>query len=324
MRRKTFIVNDRMAVGASGSALHINMFMEDLLQEFRHRRSPPKSEVLTYFNQYGSDPRGKEIMENVGVLILAEATDSSIWLVAGRANHKQMHSQHLGGVVAIGSGASAIIEEVDKRYHLGMSEQPNGGAKFPEFRALALNLHLLANMYWKEFTSVRNIFDAWVGAYDLIYRDANRTFRHLSDYTIVLRLLDVDQADKGIQLWNVFRYERRPDFSFIVMVNDDKLEFFGARDITASDDPISVTFDRDSLTMNSQIHISIIAVGKGHRFLQPIIQVDGLAQLGNGKQTVFTNFDEEGRLQVLCHSEHDDWLEGQVMSYYEERAYMFS
>lgn len=324
MRRKTFVVNDRMAVGASGSALHINMFIEDLLKEFQHRRSFPKSEVLTFLKRYGYDPRGREIMENAGVLIVAEATDSSVWLVAGRANHEQVHSQHLGGVVAIGSGASTIIEEVDKKYHLGMSEQPDGGARFPEFRALAMNLHLLANMYWKEFTSLHNIFDAWGGAYDLIYRDANRTFRHLSDYTIVLRLLDVDQADRGIQLWNVFRYERRPDFSFIMMVNDDKLEFFGAKDITAPDDPISVTFDKENLTLNSQIHISIIAVGKGHRYLQPIIQVDGLDQFGNGKQTVFTEFDEEGRLQILFHSEHDDWLEEQVMSYYEERAYMFS
>ena len=324
MRRKIFVVNDRMAVGAAGSALHIGMFMDDLFKEFRHRNSFRRSEVETFFNQYASGPRGREVMENAGALVLAEATDWSGWLGAGLTNHKQVLSQHLGGVVAIGSGASSIIEQAGKKYRFGMSEQPDGGTGFPEFRALALNLQLLANMYWREFTSLKNIFDAWGGAYDLIYQDATKVFRHLNDYTIVLRLFDVDQADKGIQLWNVFRYERRSDFSFIMMLNNDKLDFFGAKDITASDDPISVTFDKDDLTMNSQVHVSILAVGKANRFLQPIIQVDGLDPVGNGRQTVFTDFDEEGRLRVLFHSEHDDWLEEQAMSYYDERAYMFT
>ena len=324
MRRKTFIVNDRMAVGASGSALHISMFMVDLFKDFRHRLTFSQSDVETFFNQYSSSPRGREVMENVGVIILTEATDRSGWLVAGRTNHKRVLSQRLGGVVAIGSGASSIIEQVGKNYHFGMSQPPDGGAKFPEFNSLALNLHLLANMYWKEFTSLKNIFDAWGGAYDLIYQDSTKAFRHLNDYTIVLRLFDVDQADKGILLWNVFRYERRSDFSFIMMLNNDKLDFFGAKDITASDEPMSVTFDKDDLTMNSHVHVSILAVGRGSRFLEPMIQVDGLDPVGNGRQTVFTDFDEEGRLQVLFHSEHDDWLEEQAMSYYNERAYMFT
>ena len=108
-----------------------------------------------------------------------------------------------------------------------------------------------------------------------------------------------------------------------MMVNNDKLDFFGAKDITASNYSVDVTFDRDELTMNSQVHVSILAVGRGNRFLQPIIQVDGLDPVGKGRQTVFTDFDEEGRLQVLFHSEHDDWLEEQAMSYYDDRAYMF-
>ena len=179
-------------------------------------------------------------------------------------------------------------------------------------------------MYWEEFTTSRNIFDGWGGAYDLIYQDSTKAFRHLNDYTIVLRLLDIDQLDKGLQLWNVFRYERRADFSFIMMVNGDKLDFFGAKDITPSDYSVDVTFNRDDLTMNSQVHVSILAVGKGNRFLQPIIQLDGLDPVGDGRQTVFTDFDEAGRLRVLFRSEHDDWLEEQAMSYYYERAYMFN
>ena len=323
MRRKTFIVNDHMAAGASGSEQHISMFMADLFKEFRHRSTFSQSDIETFFDQYRSSSRGSEVLENAGVIVLTEATDRTGWVVAGQAIHKRVLSQRLGGVVAIGSGASNIVEQAGKDYHFGMSQPPEGGAKFPEFNSLALNLHLLANMYWKEFTSLKNIFDGWGGAYDLIYQDSTKTFRHLNDYTIVLRLFDVDRADEGIQLWNVFRYERRSDFSFIMMVNNDRLDFFGAKDITASNYTADVTFDKNDLTMNSQIHVSILAVGRGNRFLQPIIQVDGLDSVGNGRQTVFTDFDEEGRLQVLFHSEHDDWLEEQAMSYYRERAYMF-
>ena len=48
--------------------------------------------------------------------------------------------------------------------------------------------------------------------------------------------------------------------------------------------------------MNSRLHISIIAVGKGNRFAAPLIQIDGLDKDEETKQTVFTWFDEDGRL----------------------------
>ena len=169
-------------------------------------------------------------------------------------------------VVTIGTGAGEIVRQIgrlDNNYQYGMSQPADGGTRFPEFGALACNLQLLANVYWKEFTSP-SIFEAWGGAYDLIYQDSQKAFQ-LKDYTIFLRVFDVDRSEREIQLMNVLKYERRAEASFIVMLNNGKLDFFGAKDITASDDPMSVSFDRDELTM--QIHISIIAVGKGDRFL---------------------------------------------------------
>ena len=162
------------------------------------------------------------------------------------------------------------------------------------------------------------------GAYDLVYQDSNKVFRFLNDYTIVLRRFDADQDEKGLQLANVLKYERRSEVSFIMMLNNEKLDFFGAKDITASDSPISITIGKDELTMNSQMHISIIDVCKGNRFLPPMIQVDGLDQVPDRRQTVFTDFDEEGKLRVLFNAEHDRWLEEQAMSYYRENAHRFS
>ena len=202
-----------------------------------------------------------------------------------------------------------------------MSQPPDGETQFPEFGALVTNLTLLANVYWKEFMSPENIFDAWGGAYDLIYQDSNKAFRHLNDYTIVLRRFDADQGDKGLQLANVLKYERRSELSFIMMLNNGKLDFFGAKDITAPDEPVSFTLGKDELTMNSRMHISIIDVCKGNRFLPPIVQIEGLDPVQHGTQTVFTDFDEERRLRVFFHAEHDAWLQEQAMSYYKEHAH---
>ena len=262
-------------------------------------------------------------MEQIGALIVAEASDWRGTLTKGLANHNNIISKHFGTVTTIGTGADSIIEQVqrlDNNYDLGMFQPQGAETRFPEFRTLALNLQLLANVYWREFTMASNIFDAWGGAYDLIYQDSNKVFQFLDEYTIFLRLFDVDQDEKGIQPMNVLKYQRRPDISFITMLNNDKLDFFGAKDITASDEPIEVRLDREDISMNSKVHISIIAVGRGNRFLSPIIQIDGLDPVKKSKQTVFTWFNEEERLCIAFNAKHDEWLREQAMAYYRRYA----
>ena len=327
MRRKVFVVNHHLAVGAAGTALHIRMFISDLFKDFHNRSEFAYAEITTFLDRYASTSRGGEVLGQIGALVLAEATDWRGSLAKGLANHRNITSERFGKVVAIGTGSDTIIDQVhrfDTNYEFGMSQPPDGVARFPEFSTLACNLHLLANVYWKEFTSPDNIFEAWGGAYDLIYQDSNKVFQYLNDYTIFLRLFDMDQTEKGIQLANVLKYERRSDLSFILMLNNGKLEFFGAKDITASDEPVRVRFARGDLTMNSQIHMSIIAVGKGNRFLAPLIQIDGLDPAEQGHQTAYTQFDEDGRLLVLFHAEHDEWLEGRATSYYKRNAHRLS
>ena len=108
--------------------------------------------------------------------------------------------------------------------------------------------------------------------------------------------------------------------SFIMMLNEGQLDFFGAKDISASEEPVTVSFTKDELTMNSKVHVSIIAIGRGNRFAGPMIQIDGIDDTEEARQTVFTSFDDEGRLQVFFHAEHDKWLEEQAMSYYQQHA----
>ena len=323
MRRKIFIVNEHLAVGVAGSAIHVPKFVDDLTRGFRDRSTFTRSGLTGFLDQYGASKDGQETLEQIGVLILARATDWHGSLTKGLLNQRNVVTQRFGRAIAIGSGSDSIIEQIqrlDNNTEWGMTQPSDGAQEFPEFNTLAQNLILLGHLYWKEFTSQANVFDAWGGAYDLIYQDSNGIFRYLNEYTIVLRLLDVDELDKGIQLANVLKYERRTEVSLVSMLNNGKLDFFGAKDITSSDEPISVTIGND-LTMNSSVNMSIIGVGRGNRYMLPLIQIDGLDPTDHGRQTVFMDFDEEGRLRVFFNAEHDKWLEDQATSYFTKYAH---
>ena len=223
MRRKIFVVNDHMAVGAAGTAWHVKMFLDALFNKFSDNDEFTRLELETFLQRYTSSNQGQDVMEQIGMLIVAEATDWRGSLSKGLSNRAEVLSKRFGRVVTFGTGADAIfkqIESLDNRYQFGESQPVDDGSQFPEFGALALNLTLLANIYWKEFISPTNVFDAWGGAYDLIYQDSSKVFKYLDDYTIFLRVFDGSSPEKGIQLKNVLRYERRPALSYISMLND--------------------------------------------------------------------------------------------------------
>ena len=326
MRRKIFIVNDHMAVGAAGSALNVGLFIDDLIEEFQGTNIFTFAEIEKFLSRYATSQRGAEIMKNVGYLVLVEASDWRGAIIRELNEPRDVTSKLFGRVVALGTGSDSIINEIGRldNYKTGMAQPSDAEEQFPEFRTLAVNLTLLANVYWKEFVKPETVFEAWGGAYDLIYQDSKKVFHFLDEYTIFLRRFDAGQADEGIQLKNVLRYERRSDFSFITMLNNGQLDFFAAKDITASDTPSTATLGGSELTMNSKVHISIIEVGKGNRFLRPMIQIDGLDPREETRQTVFTWINEERRLCVAFHSEHDEWLKEQARNYYQENAASFS
>ena len=325
MRRKVFIVNEHLAVGVAGSAMHAPSFVEGLSREFRNRSTFTRSELTSFLEQYGSSEDGQETLEQIGGIILARATDWNGSLTKGLFNQRNVVTRRFGRAIAIGTGTDTVVEQMqglDNDTEWGSAQPPDGARRFPEFKTLGQNLILLGHLYWKEFTSQANVFDAWGGAYDLIFQDSNGHFQYLDEYTIVLRLLDMDDLDKGIQLSNVVKYERRAAVSLMAMLNNGKLDFFGAKDITSSDEPISVTIG--ALAMNSRVNMSIIGVGKDNRYMLSLIQIDGLDPTDQGRQTVFMDFDDEGRLQVFFNAEHDRWLEEEATSYFLRYAHRWS
>ena len=300
--------------------VHIGIFIDGLIRKFRDRTGVSYEEVSHYVNHYAATRDGENVLSEIGFVILVEAADRRASLSRGLQSGRKVNSQRFGTVIAIGSGADGIIEQVnrlDRSYQYGQSQPPGGRERFPEFEPLMWNLMLLGNLYWAEFASpATNLFAGWGGAYDLIYQDANRGFRYLETYSILLRVYDVDAPNSGMQLLNVLKYERRRDFSFIAMMADRQLDFFGAKDINSpSDAPSQFAIQRDDFTMNSKVHMSLIGVRKGNQLAPPLIVIDGIDSTEESKHMAFTWFDDVGRLVVAINSEFDHWLQQQVEAY---------
>ena len=312
-----------MAVGVAGSVAEIRMFVDYLVSVFGNRCQFTRDEVKTFLHRYRETNSGASVLNKIGVVLLVQATDWGGTLTCGAAISQDFISDRFGRGTSIGTGADTIVSQIrrlDEKYRYGFSQPPDGDTEFPEFITLAKNFMLLANVYWKEFTSPDNLFDAWGGAYDLIFQKSDENFYFLNEYSIFLRLYNMDESEKGIQLVNVLKYERRPNVSLMSMVYNGKLEFFGAKDITAPEGELSVSVGGPNFTMNSDVHISIIGVGKGTKYLTPMVQIDGLDPKKKAKQTVFTEFRDDGRLWVAFEAAYDDWLTEQAILYFNKNA----
>ena len=318
MRRKIFIINDHLAVGAAGSVMHIRMFIDHLQDCFSDRTNFAGDEIKGFLNEYAGSTEGRDVFDQIHFVVLVEASDWRGSLSRGWPTGTDVISNRFGKVIAIGSGSERIIDQIRKldRYATGSRQPDDGDEQFPEFKPLQANLALLANVYWTEQILPDNIFEAWGGAYDLIYQGPDRVFRFLPDYSLVLREFDVDRSEDGIRLINVLKYEHKDDVSYVAMPTEHGMAFFGAKDITASEVPVYIPLTKDEFTMNSKFHISIVAVRKGDRFAPPVVQIEGIIADDQSNPTVFTWFDEQGRLCTWFNSEHEKWLREQAMIVY--------
>ena len=326
-RRKMLVVNDHLAVGVAGSAPHIPTFLDELVGQFRERADITASDMNGFLERYAASPRGSEVLSEIKAIMVIVADGGSSFLTAGTGHaYSHYRSQHFGEVVAVGSGRESIVREVrlfDEGRH-GLADPPDDD-QWPEFSALARNLTVLGQVYWKEFaasftTLESNIFSGWGGAYDCVYRDSHGVLRHLESYTVLLRLFDVDQQDSetGANITQVLKYERRDDVSVVATTDGQGLSFFAARDITASGDPVSIAVGGPDFTMNSRVHVVVTAVVKDGRFGSPVIFVDGLGpNQPSEPRTVFTRFDDEGRLAIFLNAEFDNWLTEQILADFE-------
>ena len=327
LRRKLFLINDHFAMGAAGSVIHVQKFVDDIKSTFQDKIDVSFGEIEEYLIEYRQRSTNQDVYENVGSIMLIEGSDRQGSLTKGINGHQQVESHMFGNATAIGKGGQSMIEAIDglgKNYHYGISQPENGDEHFPEFHSLAANLCVIANAFWDEFASPESVFRAWGGAYDVVYQNAGRQFRFLDEYTLFLRVFDVNAPDLGIQPRNVLKYKRHEGYSFILTMNGNHTAVFGALDITSTDIPTTITLSKDDFDFNSnKIHISIIGVKKDNIWLRPMIQIDGIDRANGAKPTTLTWIDDEGRLCLGFQSEHDEWLEHQAQEYYEKSKHRF-
>lgn len=108
-------------------------------------------------------------------------------------------------------------------------------------------------------------------------------------------------------------YTRLPSLTVI-------LQTHAGADALAGDMPVSLRVGGKDFTMDSRVHVTILAVGARRRYCALLVQIDGLDPEGRSRQTAFSQFDEQGRLRVLFHAGHDAWLAEQAMFYYRQHA----
>lgn len=322
-RRKTIIVSDHLAVGVAGSVDHVVSFLSALNGQFGQSSDFTLADLDGFLDGYAANARGAAVLSEIRAIMAVAADGGSGFLITGTGHgYSHFNSQHFGEVVAVGSGRESIVREVRRfdqgRY--GFDQPPDD--QWPEFTALARNLVVLGHLYWKEFaasftTIESNIFSGWGGAYDCVYRDRHGLFKYLESYTVLLRLLDVDQQGRetGANLTHLLKYERGDDASVVATTDGGDLSFFAARDITASGDPEYITLGGPDFTMNSRVHVVVTAVLKDGRFRSPVIYVDGLDPNQPAEpRTVFTWFDDEGRLATWFRKDFDDWITERILN----------
>ncbi len=176
MRRKVFLVNDRLAVGVAGQVMLIRPFLKEMKRTFANREEFACADVMNVLDKHES--------REMGAILLLKAKDWSGSLI--HTDSETIDTKRFGKVISIGTGAQNIISQVQEldKYEYGLSQPSDGDTEFPEFPMLCQNLMLLANIYWREFLSPDNIFESWGSAYDLIYENSDRAFQYLTEYTI--------------------------------------------------------------------------------------------------------------------------------------------
>ena len=124
MRRKLFLVNDRLAIGVAGPVMQISSFVNDIEVAFQHRSDYTFGELDGYLRRYGASSDGREVLDNIAVIMLVEATDWQGSLIKGLTGRHEVMSQVFGKASAIGTGGNAIIEAIagfDENFRYGYS-----------------------------------------------------------------------------------------------------------------------------------------------------------------------------------------------------------
>lgn len=319
LRRKVFIINDNMAVGTSGSLVHMSAFIQDLKETFPHSSSVSLFDLNTFIEAYIDDNHGSIVLGNIHALILLKDNEQFVFYVAGdkaKQNCTEVDTKKFGKVISIGSGQVSFTKEAERldRYHL---QTPTMASNEPIHAAIGFNLSLISQLHQIDSLTGRTILEYWGGGYEIVFYDVNEgKFKHLEKYTIVFWNINLGVSE-GMTPYGVLHYDRCVEESIIYTHGQSGLNIFPVKDI-CDFSKRTITINTSDIDFNSEIITNLILVSREDK----IVNIYNFYDRHNKEEpgAVFIDKSEGGELQVLCHSEITKSLDSSVRTIEERRS----
>lgn len=213
-----------------------------------------------------------------------------------RSSCVEQKTTRFGSIVAIGSGASTLVEEVVRvdGYSLSLTHAIDD----PLYHAIINTLTLISQLHQIDTLTAKFLLEYWGGAFELIYHDGNE-LRFLDEYTIFFWHLDVTAESQQLDPLGVRKYQRGDEHSLVYCNQSGQFSFFGAADIDAGAvDP--VTIDIRKVGFNSEIMINLVLATRNQRVQNIYNFMD--KHVENYPGAVFIEVDEKANLSIFIQS----------------------
>lgn len=295
IKRKVFIINDHIAVGISGTLVHMRAFIKDLKEKFHTMSSNSFSEIHEFINIYSNNEHGRNVLQNIHALILLNTSEKTYFFVAGekaKKNCSEKFSNLFGESIAIGSGQKTVLDEIER---VG-NYQIIGLKGDPIYQALVKNLTVLSQIHQIDSLSGKSLIEYWGGGYEMIYLNRNRKFQYLNEYTMTYWTIDLDEEESTIEPFSILRYERNEQYSVIFTHEYGKSRIFGCTDITERS-PVKI---EGKVNFNSGIFINTVLATRNGKVINMFTFADKHEE--NYIGTVFTEINHDNNLVMLMQS----------------------
>lgn len=303
MKRKISIVGRNMALGVAGGFMHMRAFIQDIKKQFSPERDYVFGDLNDFICKYADDEHGKIVLNHIHALFILRTPEKFYFYVAGTNPKEGCYEQDtrcFGKVVAIGSGADALMQETDRlgNYNLQLTGAPKEQEKLEA--AMTMNLSLISQLHKLDSITSRSLLEYWGGSYDIVYWCNSNGFKHLEEYTIVFWVYDLEKLDNPLGIHGVLKFERKEDFSLIYVFERGDFSIFGISDLEDSQ-PHEITISQDDIDFNSPRFVNLALVVQGDR-------VKNIYNFTNNYSIddygiVFIDFDEKKHLRININSE---------------------
>ncbi|WP_153040882.1 hypothetical protein [Pseudovibrio sp. Ad13] len=315
LKRKLFIINDNLAVGLSGSFLHMRSFLDDLRERNRVHRLVTSEDMHQFIDEYVRSPHGAITLKEITALALLQERHGCNYFVLGdkaRESCSTTDTKGFGNVLSIGSGQQSVLDEVARIDKYNFIQPNTHGMKVDRFHAaLAKVLALLSQLNKLDSLTSKYLLEYWGGGYEVIYYNGKK-FQFLDDYSSVNWLFDISQNKPQFVPLSLIKYKREENYSVFFCNQNGEFHIFAGSDISESCKR-TLSFDVRNVSFNSPIMNNLILVTDGCK-IQNIYNFYGMRSVDQ-PGIVFTEVDDKANLTILIQSGVQSELERYILKH---------